>query len=125
MGLGNYAKAINAAIILVLGVLVTGLEDGSLTTVEIVMLVIAALRGVIAIGVKPEWGKFGIYLPLLLTALIGALTQLITALQDGADGVSPAEWASIAVVFFTAVASTYATPNAKKSDALKNLSNAT
>ena len=115
--LGTYAKGINAAIILVLGVLVTGFEDGSLNTIEYIACVVALLRGVLNFGVRPEWGKVGVYLPLILTALIGAATQLTVALQDG-EGFSQPELITVLVVFFTALGSTFATSNARLSDAI-------
>lgn len=122
--IGLYAKALNATVILVLGVFVTAYtSDTGVTMVTWVMAGVALLRGALAFGVRPEWGKYGIYVPLILTALIAALTQLITALQDG-TGLGTPDILSILVVFFTSIGSSYATPNAKRSDALKSLPNA-
>jgi hypothetical protein len=116
--MGKYGKQINAAIILVLGVFVVALADGSVNTVEWLMAAVAALRGVLLFGVRPEWGKVGVYLPVIITALIGAVTQIITALQDG-GGFSSAEGIGAAIVFFTAIGSTFGTSNAVESDALR------
>lgn len=113
-------KALNAAIILVLGTAMVAVQDGTLNTVEIIMLVVAALRGVAAIPPKPEWGKVGIYLPLILTAVVGALTQIITVLQDGRS-LSAYEIISAVIVFVSALASTYQTPDAALSDSLRGV----
>jgi hypothetical protein len=117
-GPGLYAKAINAAIILVAGVFVTGLADGHMSTAEYIAAGIALLRGVLLFGVRPEWGKVGVYLPLILTAVIATASQLIVALEDNA-GISQVELVSLLIVFATAIGSTFATPNAVKSDALR------
>lgn len=110
-------KALNAALLLVLGTLLVAVEDGSISTWEWVFIAVAALRGVLAFGVRPELGKFGVYLPLVVTGLVGALSQLGTVLQDGGT-ISLYEGVSAAIVFVSAMTSTYVTPDAKISDAL-------
>src|SRR5690349_1427662 len=113
-------KALNAAIILVLGTAMVAVQDGSINTIEIIMLVIAGLRGALAFPPKPEWGQVGVYLPLIITAVIGALTQVVTVLQDGRS-LGAYEVISAIIVFVSALGSTYQTPDAAVSDALRGV----
>jgi len=111
-------KALNAAIILVLGTIMVAIQDGSINLIEWLMVGLAIVRGALAFGPQPQWGKFGIYFPLFLTGLIGAITQLITVLQDGGS-LGAYEVVGALIVFVSAMASTYQTPEAVVSDVLR------
>jgi hypothetical protein len=120
--IGNYAKAINSTIILSLGALGAAFQDGSINTTEWLMILIAFLGGVSTVAVPLRYSFLRGYGKLGVTALTAAVTQLITALQDG-GGVSSAEWVFVLTTFFMSIGSVWASPNAALSDALRNTVN--
>ena len=120
--LGSFGKSINSALILVAGAFATALIPGNdgvsdISTVEIVAIVIAALRGVLVIGVLPQFGKIGEYLPLIITAALGALSQLMASLDE--SGFQGYELIPVIVTFLSALGSTYFTSDAVASDAVR------
>jgi hypothetical protein len=116
---GNSMKGINSALLLVLGAVGVAIADGNIVNWEWLAIVLALLRGALLFGVRPEWGKVGTYLPVILTVAVGVVSQLIVTLQDG-GGFSTLEIIGAVVTVLTATFSSYATSNAAYSDKLAN-----
>jgi hypothetical protein len=119
VSIGNFAKSINAVIILVLGAFGTALADGNgVNTVEWWMIILAFLGGLANLAVPLKYRVLNSYGKLAVTALAAGVTQVISAYQDG-GGIVGSEWVTVLITFFSAITSVYVSPNAAKSDALR------
>ncbi len=104
-----YVKALIAAAVAVVAGLSTGIEDGKLTTTEVVIAIVAGITGLVAV--------FGASHPLVKVlggALIAAASAFATAVLD--DKVTYAEYITIVGAALGALAAISASSNSRAVD---------
>lgn len=105
------AKAIMAAIIAVLGALVVGLDDSTLTAAEWISAVLAVLgsSGIVwyvANGPRAKYAKA------VVGGLTAGLTSLVVAVADSV--ITSTEWVTAASAAAVAVGAVWSVPNTQK-----------
>lgn len=99
-----YVKAIILAVLAAFGVLATSVDDGAISTSEVVLAVAAFVGGLGVVWAANKTIKW------LVGAAVTGLTSLGAALLEG--GVSLQEGITIAVAVVTALAAVYKSTNA-------------
>jgi hypothetical protein len=98
-----YTKAIIGAFVALIAGLGTGIQDGVLTTSDVVIAIVGGMTALAAVWATHPMVKW------LWGALAAGATAFGTAVLD--DAVSYAEWITIAAAVLGALAAIYTTPN--------------